>query len=149
MKKMSLLASILGLFQPSRADVTFTSTPPIDIRREIESIAAAENSAGKVGAAGERGRLQFTATRWYELSHKPHRWAGWRHPFALAETERVEHEHIQDLIARCQKIRIVPTAYTIALMHTAGEEAVRTRSASAFKKDFAQRVENLYYASTP
>lgn len=148
---MSLLSFLSGLFTLSKADVI--QPPPLNIDRLIKAIADAEDSRGKIGVHGERGRLQFTATRWYQLSPKPHRWAGWRHPFAIAETERVERLHIQDLIRDCQILRLVPTPYTVGLLHTAGFGAVQMKAVSAMKKDFAQRVENLYdsatYANTP
>lgn len=146
---MSILSFLLSLIQPTKPDVSFTSTAPIDIEQEIKALAAAENSEGKIGPAGERGRLQFTATRWYQFSVKPHRWAGWRHPFAIAETERVEREHVKDLIEQCRRLQLKPTAYTVALLHAAGAEAVRTHHVGAMKRDFASRAETLYYANTP
>lgn len=148
---MSLLSLILSILPSSKADTgttQFTSTAPINIAREILAIAQVENSAGKIGEHGERGRLQFTATRWYQFSHKPHRWAGWKHPFAIAETERVERVHVENLIRQCQVLRLVPTPYTVALLHTAGFDAVCDRKVSALKKDFAQRVENVYDANS-
>lgn len=146
-KTMSILSFLLSLLPSSKADPAIATPPRLDIDREIRAIAAAENSAGRIGPNGERGRLQFTATRWYQFSVKPHRWAGWRHPFAIAETERVERKHVEDLINQCQMMRLVPTPYTIALLHAAGIHAVQTHNVGAMKKDFATRAETMYELS--
>ena len=76
MKKMSILSFLLSFLPSSKADVAISYPPKLDVEREIWAIAKVENSEGKIGANGERGRLQFLASRWYELSVKPHRWAG-------------------------------------------------------------------------
>ena len=143
MKIPSILATILAFLSPAKAGQP--QPAQLDVARMIHALADAENSDGKVGANGERGRLQFTATRWYQFSVKPHRWCGWRHPFALAETERVEREHVLDLIRECQIHRLVPTPFTIALMHATGVTGAVYSRATPQKREFAQRASNLYF----
>lgn len=144
---------IMGFFAAPKAKAQEIVLPayvkPLCITSEIISIADAENWDGKsIGAKGERGRLQFTARRWYQLSVKPHWWASSNYPECVAETKRVEVAHIEDLIMQARVLKKKPTPYVIALLHTAGYGDVASGHCSAEKKDFAQRAANIYEEGT-
>ncbi len=122
---------------------------PINVRILTIAIAKAENWDGKsIGAAGERGRLQFTATTWFKFSHKPHHWAERRSPDMKKESDAVEFEYIMELQDECRKMGRAVTPYMIALLHNAGGPTVASNKVPAAKRDFAQRALNLYEAMT-
>jgi len=122
--------------------------PPVNVSWEILALASAEgwDSVNRpIGAAGERGRLQFTEARWSELSIKPFRWADSRQNFAIKETHRVETVHVLDLIRKCGKLHRRATPYLVAALHCAGYEAVASGHIAAMKSDFAVRAAAVYH----
>lgn len=122
---------------------------PLNVRLLIVAISKAENWDGvAIGQAGERGRLQFTATTWYKFSHKPHHWAERRSADMKKESDAVEFEYIMELQEECRKIGKPVTPYMIALLHNAGQPVVASGKVPAMKRDFAQRAVNLYEAMT-
>jgi len=141
----------LWFFSPETKaqDITYQGyLPPVNVEWEILSIAGAENwdpVKRPIGAKGERGRLQFTAARWKQLSVKPHYWADSRQNFAIKETHRVEAIHVIDLISKCRALNRHATPYLVALVHAAGFEAVASGHIPAMKKDFAERAANIYH----
>ena len=139
---MRFFASFLAFFHPARP----VEPEPLDIPRLIRAIKAVENWDGhSIGQAGERGPMQFTAATWYKFSRKPHRWCQWKHEFAIKERERVEPLYIAELIKEATIMDRKPTPWVIAALHCAGGSAVASRHIPAMKKDFSQRVENVYY----
>lgn len=118
----------------------------INFDRMIDAIKGAENWDGRsIGAAGELGPMQFRSSTWFDYSSKPFHWALGRTPLAKEELDLASHRHIQRLLHYCSILGKTPTPYLVALLHTAGFGAVRTKTCSAAKKDFAERAANLYH----
>ena len=114
---------------------------PLDVERMIWALKLAENWDGhSIGKRGERGPLQFTASRWHELTVLHFSCA--MHGGNVYDV--IAARHVLDLIAQCEQIGAHPTAYMIGALHNAGRAAVVSGRFPKAKKDFAQRVQNLY-----
>lgn len=117
----------------------------INLRLQVLALAGAENWDGHaIGAARERGRLQFKASTWYQFSCKPHTWAERRTEEAIVECDRVETTYILELMTELRIMGRIPTPYLVALMHNAGGPVVASGRWPADKKDFASRAANIY-----
>lgn len=120
---------------------------PINLSKLHSALKGIEAWDGRsVGRAGERGPLQMKRTTWYDFSDRPHSWAAGGNPIRDAEAKRAETQYVLWLIEVCNKqIGRKPTPYMVGLIHNAGCGTVEHGRPNAHQRDFAQRVENLYY----
>ena len=127
-----------------------TSTPTLSIPILLEAIEEVENTPNHyIGASGERSKYQITPTVWAMWSSKPFESASSSRLPDLQETYRVARHHIHHIRAALHAKEAPETPYLIALAWTAGLTAVLNDCASDRKKDYAQRVENIYHSLTP
>lgn len=127
------------------SESAWTADHSAEIPKYIRAIKQAENWDGhSVGAAGERGPMQFLPDVWAAITLRPFYMAERRNAAACVVADYVERKHIERLIHFCDYLHRPATAYSIGLLHNAGFAHVRDHTASAAKKDFAQRVQNLY-----
>lgn len=139
----------------ARADdaiVKFTPVPlpPLNVSRQIWCMKQAEHWDGRaIGTAGERGAMQFKPATWADFSDRPLSWAEARTREQQEEAARVEANYVLWLMVACEKMGRKPTPYMLALLHNAGTKTVERGRTLARHRDFAQRVENLYYDADP
>lgn len=116
----------------------------VDVERVVAAIATVENSAGRVGAAGERGVLQFLPSVWRMYSARPLSWASGSAPEMRIEQARVARVHVDWIRARLAGLGLADSAWSVALVHNAGYGRVRERRVLPRHRDFAERVSNVY-----
>jgi hypothetical protein len=116
----------------------------VDVDRMVRALAIVENSTGLVGAAGERGDLQFLPEVWAMYSAKPFAWAHGSRPEMRREQARVARVHVAWILARLPGLRMGDSVWSVALMHNAGYGRVRDRRWLPRQRDFAERVTNVY-----
>jgi hypothetical protein len=122
----------------------------IDIPRLLKAIEYAENTPNHViGPKGERSKYQITHTVWHMWSTKPHETASSNHLPDIQETTRVAKHHIHHLRSVLNQSEAPDTPYFIALSWTAGLHATLNDAASDRKRDYASRVETIYYSLSP
>jgi hypothetical protein len=116
----------------------------VDVDRVIQALAAVENSAGRVGAAGERGELQFLPAVWRMYSQRPFAWAQGSAPEMRREQARVARAHVAWIMARLPRLGLSESARSVALVHNAGYGRVQRGALLPRHRDYAERVENVY-----
>lgn len=118
---------------------------PLDLMQVVEAIRQVENWNGRsVGASNEFGPWQFTADTWFDFSNHPFWWAGDHAPKCKAEQHRVALAYVTWIHAHLLDIPIKESAYSIALVFTCGYSGVKHGKPSRAKRDYAQRVQNIY-----
>lgn len=119
---------------------------PLDPKRLLRALKGAENWDGlSIGRAGEKGALQWREETWFQFSTKPFHYCLGKTPYARAELAEAEERYIQWLMHACRVLGRKPTPYLVGQIHTAGFGKVESGNVGAAKRDFAQRVSNLYY----
>jgi hypothetical protein len=118
-----------------------------DVEATLRAIRIVENS-NSVGAAGERGSIQFKAATWRAFSTWPHRTCECRTPREAKETRRVERQYITELSRECLVLGMDITPRNLALLHNAGYPTVSSGAIPRAKRDFSERVENVYLSLT-
>ena len=88
--------------------------------------------------------MQFTATRWRELTTRPFDMAYGLSPASKVVLDWVSTQHALDLICDCNHLGVAPSAYYVGALHNAGYHAVKTGRIPKAKIEFAERVQNLY-----
>lgn len=121
----------------------------ISINRILRAIKTKENYQGKPGLKGELGELQWMPAAWREVSKLPFKTC-----LGITEVDRIEVHAAEVrwillLMNRNQRLKQVLTPYNIALLHNAGYGAVRRHEVAASSREYAEQVENLYYATHP
>jgi hypothetical protein len=118
---------------------------PLDLTQVVEAIRQVEAWDGKAtGADGERGPWQFTRDTWREFSTKPFWWASGPMREHKAEQHRVAMAYVEWIHDHLVHIPLQPTAHSIALVYTCGWTGVKHGKPSKAKRDYAQRVQNIY-----
>jgi hypothetical protein len=142
---MNLVAAAVSLFAVHLPAPV--AKPPVDMVRMAGAIEAVENTPNeKVGLYGERSRFQITREVWQRHSAMPFEYASSNRLVCRAEVTRVAMEHLHWLRIRLAIHNIPETPYYIALAWGAGVAKTVSGTASANKRDYAQRAENLYVA---
>lgn len=140
-----IFAALIFIAANLHAALPLRGPPALDVKRLIEAIKAVENwDFHTPGQHGEQGRMQFTQARWAEFTKVPLWWAASHTPHQIRETERVEVRYVTHLSEEAKRLGRPQTAFIIGLLHTAGYEAVRMKSYSMRKTEFAQRVQTIY-----
>lgn len=146
-----MLTAFLAMCAPLTVSVSLPYREPLDLARMAECIRQVENSKLEhVGAAGERGLYQITPAVWHQHSSAPHHWASSSREVCRAETLRVVLAHLTHLRVQlaCQRPPFPDTPYFVALAWGAGATATIERTASAEKRSYAARAQNLYFSPT-
>lgn len=106
--------------------IHYVDREPVSVPRVIRAIKAVEGWRGQaVGKAGERGPMQMRKPVW-DVYHQN------------------EPAYINKLMQECAALPRLATPYMIALVHTAGFTAVKSGCVGSAKRDFAERVANVY-----
>lgn len=127
--------------------LTIASVDSLRMAMVIEQV---ENTkTEQVGGDGERSRFQITRGVWEKYSRFPFRDASSLRPHCRAEALRVALRHIDYIKATLSATNLPVNAYNVALAWNAGITATLTGTASARKRDYAKRAENLYHEPTP
>ena len=122
----------------------------LDPDRLLWSIVQVENTPNHViGGAGERSCYQITPAVWAQWSSQPHLIASSNQLTHRIETKKVAKAHIYHLRSQLTQLEAPETPYLIALAWTAGLSAVLNDTASPRKRDYASRVEAIYYCNAP
>ena len=126
------------------AAMTIQILMPLDRPKMLEAIAKVEAWDGKTkGKAGEWGRYQMTPGIFHQYVRLP---VGVTVRTAThAQLHEAAVKHLDWIIDALTEHKLPVNAYTVGLAWGAGFEAVRTNSASAMKRDYAQRCANLYW----
>jgi hypothetical protein len=120
---------------------------PLNVERLLWAIEQAENTPPHViGAAGERSQYQIKESTWRIYSNLPFPCASSTHLADRMEVERVARAHLNQIRIALHAVEAEETPYLIALGWGAGIYAMTYDTASARKRDYAQRVENLYFS---
>lgn len=118
---------------------------PLDLALVVEAIRQVEHWDGRsIGASNEVGPWQVTPAVWREFSSKPIWWATIRSPECRAEQHAVALRHVTWINKHLFEIPLRESAYSIALVYTCGWKGVKHGNPSAAKRDYAQRVQNVY-----
>ncbi len=120
----------------------------VDVERVVRAIVVVEDSAGRVGAAGERGELQFLPGVWRMYSKKPFAWAQGSAPEMRLEQAKVARLHVDWIVARLARLGLSESAWSVGLVHNAGYGRVRGGRVLRRHRDFADRVSNIYVELT-
>jgi hypothetical protein len=135
MRRLSFIVALLLLVPSAHA---------IDLAKMVETIRMVENSTS-TGRAGEESPWQILPSVWRQYSKKPISWARGRSIEHRAEQRRVVLAHIAWIQDRLKSIDLAhDSPYNIALVWCAGFETVRLGRASAAKRDYAGRAQNIY-----
>lgn len=117
----------------------------LDLTQVVEAIRQVENWDGRsTGAAGEKGPWQFTRDAWFEHSTKPFWMAEGRSRDCMGEQHRVAMARVDRISSRIAASHIDFSTYSIALVFTCGYEGAKRGKPSRQKRDYAQRVQNIY-----
>lgn len=135
------LCFCLWFFTPVQAQLVHLPAPPeIDVQRLIQAIKTVEDWQGKDGVHGERGPMQWKASRWLQISSRPF-------VYADRPTAKEETDHVTKLITELYQLGYKhPSIYLCALLHNSGMTAMKERRTGAQQKDYAARVEAIYNA---
>ena len=157
MHKMALSFFILALtalcFFPALAHAQMIQRPSMEPRIPVlnvdhllEAIRVVEDAHHyQYGAAGEQGDYQILPSVWRAYSKKPFGWTErYKDAVAVAEVRRVAELHAEWILSKLAHLQQPFTAHSFGLMWTAGYGAVRTRTYSKAKLDYARRVQNVY-----
>lgn len=138
---LSMTVSLPSLHQPAAAK------PPLDLVRMAAAIETVEDTDNHViGQDGERSRFQIMRDVWQLHSAMPFRLASDPRLYCRAEATRVAVRHITWIAAQLDKAGVAVTPYSVALGWGAGVTAAVQGTASARKRDYAQRAANVYGA---
>lgn len=119
--------------------------PNLDLDKVVEAIRIVEAWNGRsVGAAGEVGPFQFKASVWAEYSDQPFAWAWGSHPVQKAEQRAAARRLVAWIDAQLKDVPLPRTARSIGLVWTNGLTAAKRHKVSSAKRDYAQRVANIY-----
>lgn len=108
-----------------------------NVPRLVRAIEAVENSPWDSPGGG----LQWTKATWHEETK-----ADYRKSQARTFSRNLAARRIEKLIRRLKALDIPPTPYTLALMWNRGWNGGLIRRKNPVKDDYAQRVENYFYA---
>lgn len=127
------------------AHVARKSPKPLDLTQVVEAIRQVEHwDSSSIGQAGERGPWQLTRGLWFEYSKQPFWWASGPMRNHKAEQHRVAMAYVEWIHDHLVHIPLPPTANSVALVYTAGWSGVKHGKPSKAKRDYAQRVQNVY-----
>ena len=145
--RLMLTVALLVILLVVTAPFVFAEAddPTLNLDRVKRSIRMVENWDGRsVGGSGEVGPYQIMPHVWVQFSEKPISWAYGSHPAQKAEQERVAAAIVDWIAERLTTLRLPRTARSIGLVWTAGYGNVKDRKYGKAKRDYAQRVQNIY-----
>ncbi len=118
---------------------TIPEPPPLNEERMLDAIKAVENWDGRTpGAAGEWGAFQMKPDVWRKYSKLSQRRA------TPAEERIVARAHLHWVRGALRSNRLPDKPWFIAAAWGAGVDAVKTRTMSPRKIDYADRAETIY-----
>lgn len=147
MPKMSffIVAAVILIVFVSVALANGRNDISLDLDLVLKAIIKAENWQGRgTGVHGELGPLQVRPSIWIANSFKPLAWAEGTHPAMKYEQMRVGQALVEGIDLRLPSLKLPRTAYSIALVYTAGHFNVKAGNVSRAKYDYAERVQNIY-----
>lgn len=108
-----------------------------DVPRLVRAIEAVENSRWDLPGGG----LQWTKATWSEETKEDYKKSQVR-----VFSRNLAAQRIEKFIRKLQALGIPPTPYTLALLWNRGWTGGLIRRREPTKDDYAQRVENYFYA---
>lgn len=142
---LALLLAFTVLVLAVKVRASQRTKKPLDLVQVVEAIRQVEHWNGSaIGAANERGPWQMTYDTWSDFSNKPFWWAGSHARDCKAEQHRVALAYVTWIHDNLIHIPLNESAYSIALVFTCGYSGVKHGKPSRAKRDYAQRVQNIY-----
>lgn len=140
----TILLSVMSVTLPPLKPQPYKA--PLDAARLADCIEAVENTPNHVvGLAGERSSFQVRRIVWEKYSTMPFRDASSSRAVCRAEVRRVALAHIDGLRVELARAGLPDTPFWVALSWSAGATATITGNASARKREYAHRCENIYH----
>ena len=120
--------------------------PELDVNKLLESIRSVEDwMPYQYGARGERGPYQMLPSVWREYSrYNMEFYADRTDEKSKAEVYRVARAHALWILERIDHLGMPMTARSFGLMWTAGYRACRDKTTTKAKRNYADRVQNVY-----